>query len=153
MKKEKRFNKVLSTVIMAGMLMSIAIATAFKLQDPGVNRVMLLVAGFGSLMGVMSTVLSANALIWTFLFGILDVVLDSVVALDAGAPGNFALHAFYFLNMAVAEEGGVLERGGQGPETEAGAVGLGCTRRNRRNGRLLRHPPARGEVPPVVRGG
>ncbi len=99
MLNEKKFNKIFSAVIMAGMLISIAIATAFKLQDPGVNRVMLLVAGFGSLMGVLSTVLSANALIWTFLFGILDVVLDSVVALDAGAPGNFALHAFYFLPM------------------------------------------------------
>ena len=50
---EKKFNKYFSVVIMAGMLISIAIATGFKLQDPGVNKVMLLVAGFGSLMGVM----------------------------------------------------------------------------------------------------
>lgn len=96
---EKRFNKVFSTCIMVGMLLAIAVATYVKLQDENARTAMLLVAGLGSLMGVMSTVLSANGLIWTFLFGILDVALDSVVALDTGLMGNFALHAFYFLPM------------------------------------------------------
>ena len=98
-KDEKRFNKIVSSLIMAGMLIAIGITTAFKMQDPGARHVMLLIAAFGSLFGVLCTVLSANGLIWTFLFGILDVVLDSVVAFDTGVMGNFALHAFYFLPM------------------------------------------------------
>ena len=98
-KDEKKFNRIFSTVIMSGMLIAIGIITAIKLQDPAARRVMLLVAAFGSLFGVLSTVLSANGLIWTFLFGVLDVVLDSIVAYDTGVMGNFALHAFYFLPM------------------------------------------------------
>ena len=96
---EKKFNKIVSSVIMAGMLIAIAITTGFKLADPGARRVMLLIAAFGSLFGVLSTILSANGLIWTFIFGILDVTIGSVIAYDTGVMGNFALHAFYFLPM------------------------------------------------------
>ncbi|MBR6347017.1 MAG: nicotinamide mononucleotide transporter [Bacteroidales bacterium] len=97
--KEERFNKIFSTCIMVGMLVAVGITTAIKAQDPSTRMLMLAVASLGSVMGVASTVLSANGLIWTFLFGIADVVLDSIVAFDAGAMGNFALHAFYFLPM------------------------------------------------------
>lgn len=63
-------------------------------------------ASIGALTGVMNTVLSANGNIWTFLFGVIDVSIASIVAFDSsirpgGEPvwGNFALHAFYFLPM------------------------------------------------------
>ena len=94
---DKKFNKIFSTTLLTLMVVVIAITTAFKLQDPQARTVMLLLAAFGSVMGVASTVLSANGLLWTFLFGVLDVTLGSVIAADNGLWGNFALHLFFFL--------------------------------------------------------
>lgn len=96
---DKKFNKIFSTTLLTLMVVVIAITTAFKLQDPQARTVMLLLAAFGSVMGVASTVLSANGLLWTFLFGVLDVTLGSVIAADNGLWGNFALHLFFFLPM------------------------------------------------------
>ena len=94
---DKKFNKIFSTVLMTLMVVVIAITTAFKLQDPQARVVMLLIAAFGSVMGVASTVLSANGILWTFFFGILDVTFCTIVAADNGLWGNFALHLFFFL--------------------------------------------------------
>ena len=96
---DKKFNKIFSTTLLTLMVVVIAITTAFKLQDPQARTVMLLIAAFGSVMGVASTVLSANGLLWTFLFGVLDVTLGSIIAIDNGLWGNFALHFFFFLPM------------------------------------------------------
>ena len=96
---EKRFNRIFSAAVLVGMVVTIAVITAFKLASPGARVGMLVVAAMASLMGVMSTVLSANGIIWTFIFGVLDAVFCCIVAYDSGATGNLALHALYFLPM------------------------------------------------------
>lgn len=121
MKDDKKFNRIFSTVLMALMVAVIAVITAFKFQDPEARKVMLLIAAFGSVMGVASTVLSANGLIWTFIFGILDVVLCSIVAVDNGLWGNFALHAFFFLPMQFVGIWQWRKRGAQGAKSEVKA--------------------------------
>lgn len=99
--KEKRFNLVFNIILVCGMFVAVAVTTAFKLQQPGVKAAMLLLAGFGSLMGVVNTVMSANGNILTFVFGFIDVLVGTLIYLDNGIMGNFALHAFYFLPMQV----------------------------------------------------
>ena len=96
---EKRFNLAFNIFLVTGMIVAVTITTVFKLQQPGVKTFMLLLAAFGSVMGVVNTVLSANGHILTFVFGLLDVLAATVVLLDNGIMGNFALHAFYFLPM------------------------------------------------------
>ena len=118
---DKKFNKIFSTVLLTLMVVVIAVTTAFKLQDPGARTVMLLVAAFGSVMGVACTVLSANGLIWTFFFGVLDVVLCTVVAMDNGLWGNFALHLFFFLPMQFVGLVQWRKRGAKGAESEVKA--------------------------------
>ena len=77
---DKQFNKWFSTILMALMVVVIVITTVFKLQQPDARVVMLIIAALGSVMGVASTVLSANGIIWTFIFGILDVTFCCIVA-------------------------------------------------------------------------
>ena len=96
---EKKFNLAFNIFLVTGMIVAVMITTVFKLQQPGVKTFMLLLAAFGSVMGVVNTVLSANGHILTFLFGLLDVLAATVVLYDNGIMGNFALHAFYFLPM------------------------------------------------------
>lgn len=118
---DKRFNKIFSTVLLTLMVVVIAITTAFKLQDPQARTVMLLIAAFGSVMGVASTVLSANGLLWTFFFGILDVTLGTIVAADNALWGNFALHLFFFLPMQFVGLWQWRKRGAVGAKTEVKA--------------------------------
>jgi len=97
--KERRFNLLFNILLVVGMLTAVTITTVFKLQQPGVKTFMLLLAAFGSVMGVVNTVMSANGNILTFLFGFIDVLIGTIVYLDNGIMGTFALHAFYFLPM------------------------------------------------------
>ena len=103
---EKKFNLWFNAFILIGMLVAVAVTNVYKLQQPGARQFMLIFASVGALAGVVNTVLSANGNILTFLFGVIDVTIASVVAFDSsiqrgGDPvwGNFALHAFYFLPM------------------------------------------------------
>ena len=96
---EKKFNLAFNIFLVTGMIIAVTITTVFKLQQPGVKTFMLLLAAFGSVMGVVNTVLSANGHILTFVFGFLDVLAATVVLYDNGIMGNFAMHAFYFLPM------------------------------------------------------
>ncbi|MBO4231095.1 MAG: hypothetical protein J5886_05405, partial [Bacteroidales bacterium] len=57
---EKRFNLAFNIFLVIGMIVAVTITTVFKLQQPGVKTFMLLLAAFGSVMGVINTVLSAN---------------------------------------------------------------------------------------------
>ena len=98
---EKKFNLAFNIFLVCGMFIAVALTTAFKLRQPDVKAFMLLLAGFGSLMGVVNTVMSANGHILTFVFGFLDVLIGTIIYLDNGIYGNFALHAFYFLPMQV----------------------------------------------------
>ena len=75
------------------------ITTAIKLQASQTDQALLIVAAFGSLMGVLSTVCSANAKILTFLFGFFDVALYGIMCFIDGKYGNAALHMLYFVPM------------------------------------------------------
>lgn len=103
---DNRFNFWFNAFILLGMLAAVVVTNIYKLQQPDSRHFMLIFASVGALMGVVNTVLSANGNIWTFLFGVLDVSIASIVALDSSLRpgsdpvwGNFALHAFYFLPM------------------------------------------------------
>ena len=99
--REKRFNLVFNILLVCGMFIAVSLTTVFKLNQPDVRTFMLLLASFGSLMGVVNTVMSANGNILSFVFGFIDVLIGTIVYLDNGIMGTFALHAFYFLPMQV----------------------------------------------------
>ena len=66
--KRETYNKWFSIFILAGMAIAVVLITIFKLRDPGVNHLLLLVSAFGSIMGVLSSVMSASGRLLTFLF-------------------------------------------------------------------------------------
>ena len=96
---DKTFNKWFNTFILVGMAVVTVVVTAIKFKDADSGRAMLLISAFGSLMGVLCTVLAANGRILTFLFGILDVSIYGVMCLIGTKYGNAALHLLYFLPM------------------------------------------------------
>lgn len=83
------------------MVVTIGITTVFKLQEPQARTLLIIVAALGSVMGVASSVLSANGIIWTFLFGLLDVACCLIVDADNGIWGDFSMHLFYLLPMQI----------------------------------------------------
>lgn len=97
--KEETFNKVFNAFILIGMTVAMVITTAIKLGNADTGKFLLIVAAFGSLMGVLSTVCSANGKIWTFLFGLLDVSIYAVMCFIGAKYGNACLHALYFVPM------------------------------------------------------
>ena len=104
MKNEEKFNKLFSAFVLIGMTVALVLTTALKLGDSTGGKILLLVSAFGSLMGVMSTVFSANGNILTFLFGFLDVSLYGVICFinwrNGGTGlGNALLHLVYFVPM------------------------------------------------------
>ncbi len=102
---EKQFNRYFNAFILIGMAVVTVLVTTIKLRSalPG-QTPWLLVTAFGSLMGVLSTVCSANGWIITFLFGFLDVSIYGVSCwlnwMDGGSGlGNALLHFLYFVPM------------------------------------------------------
>ena len=89
---DKKFNKWFNTFILVGMAVVTVVVTAIKFKDADSGRAMLLISAFGSLMGVLCTVLAANGRILTFLFGILDVSIYGIMCLIGAKYGNAALH-------------------------------------------------------------
>lgn len=101
---EKQFNKWFNILILAGMTAVTAIVTGIKFRGADSGQGWLLLAAFGSLMGVLATVCSANGWIITFLFGFLDVAIYGAACwmnwLDGGSGlGNAILHFAYFVPM------------------------------------------------------
>ena len=96
---DKTFNKWFNTFILVGMAVVTVVVTAIKFKSADSGRAMLLLSAFGSLMGVLCTVLAANGRILTFLFGILDVSIYGIMCLIGAKYGNAALHLLYFLPM------------------------------------------------------
>ena len=102
---EKQFNKYFNAFILIGMTVVTCIVTAIKLGDAGDGEhLWLLLSAFGSLMGVLATVCSANGWIITFLFGFLDVSIYGVACWmnwrEGGSGlGNALLHFAYFVPM------------------------------------------------------
>ena len=99
MAKSEIFNKLFNAFILVGMAVVTVIVTAIKLGDADSGHAMLVIAAVGSLTGVLSTVLSANGRILTFLFGLIDVSIYGVMCLLGAKYGNAALHLLYFLPM------------------------------------------------------
>ena len=102
--KEEVFNKWFSAFILVGMTVALILTTAFKLGSAQTGGMLLLISAFGSLMGVLSTVCSANGWIITFLFGLLDVTLYGAMCFvnwnnGGSGLGNALLHAVYFIPM------------------------------------------------------
>ncbi len=102
---EKTFNKWFNAFILGGMTVVTCIVTAIKLQGADSDATLwLLLSAFGSLMGVLATVCSANGWIITFLFGFLDVSIYGVACWinwrEGGSGlGNALLHFAYFVPM------------------------------------------------------
>lgn|SRR5574344_238604 len=99
MNKADKFNKWFNIFILAGMTVAMVAMTVYKLKTSQTGHAMLIIAAFGSLMGVLSTVSSANGKIITFLFGLFDVSIYGVMCFIGGKYGNAALHLLYFLPM------------------------------------------------------
>ena len=99
MMKENSFNKYFSAFILIGMTIAVLIITSIKFGTASGGRLLLVVSALGSLMGVLSTVCSANGKIITFLFGFIDVAIYAVVCFISARYGNAVLHALYFVPM------------------------------------------------------
>lgn len=102
--KEETFNRWFSVFVLIGMSVALVVTTAFKLVDPATSKTLLLISAFGSLMGVLSSVASANGRIISFLFGLLDVSIYGVMCFvnwKDGGPGlgTAILHMVYFVPM------------------------------------------------------
>ena len=95
--KEQRFNRAFNYFLVIGLTLAVTVSTIYKFQEPNARVFILLLAAFSSIMGVLSTVLSANGNIMTFIFGFLDVLIGTIIYFDNGIMGNFALHAFCIL--------------------------------------------------------
>lgn len=98
-KNEERFNKIFNAFILLGMAVCVVISCVMKCAEPGARTALLIISAFGALMGVISTVLSANGSIWTFLFGLIDVTIYSYMLFDSKMPSQFILHVGYFIPM------------------------------------------------------
>ena len=104
MKDDSTFNKWFNIFIFVGMAVAIALTTAIKLRTTDSGHAGLLIAAFGSLMGILCVMCSANARIWTFLFGVFDVSIYAAICFvnwhNGGAGlGNALVNACYFLPM------------------------------------------------------
>lgn len=130
------FNKIFNAVVLLGMTVAILYTTVAGFVTAETGRVSLLVAAFGSLMGILCVLCSANGKILTFLFGIFDVSIYAVMCFlnwkQGGAGlGNAIINAFYFLPMQFI---GFFQWKNRGAETEGG---LKARRFNARQGALF----------------
>lgn len=96
---EEKFNKWFNVFILAGMSVCVILSCIGKLREPDARTFLLILSAFGALMGIVSTVCSANGSIWTFFFGLLDVAIYSYILFDSKNPSQFLLHVFYMIPM------------------------------------------------------
>ena len=97
--KEKTFNRWFNIFIVVGMILASVLITVLEWGKSPDGNVLLLVAGFGSIMGVLCNVCSANGNIFTFLFGFFDVSIYAAMCFVGTRYGNAALYALFFLPM------------------------------------------------------
>lgn len=120
---KNKFDKYINAFILIGMMLAVTAVTIMKVQDAGSGGTLLLViAAVGTAMGVLNSVLSANGNIWAFLFGVLDVVLCSIVYFENGVMGTFAMHVLYFLPMQFVGLRQWRRRGASGRRDESGEM-------------------------------
>ena len=96
---EKQFNKAFNAFVLVGMAVVTVLVTAVKFRSAEEGQWLLVISALGALAGVLSTVLSANGRILTFLFGFIDVSIYGAMCLAGARYGNAALHLLYFLPM------------------------------------------------------
>lgn len=96
---EKKFDKIFSAFILIGMTVCVILSCIFKMQEPGARTALLILSTFGAIMGVISVVLSANGSIWTFVFGLVDVLIYSYILWDSKLPSQLLLYVGYFIPM------------------------------------------------------
>ena len=101
---EEKFNKWFNAFILIGMTVAIVLTTIIKFGASDSGHIGLLIAAFGSLMGILSVVLSANGRILTFLFGLLDVGIYAVMCYvswhrGGAGLGNAIINGLYFVPM------------------------------------------------------
>ena len=96
---EKQFNKAFNAFVLVGMAVVTVLVTALKFRSAEQGQWLLVISALGALAGVLSTVLSANGRILTFLFGFIDVSIYGAMCLAGARYGNAALHLLYFLPM------------------------------------------------------
>lgn len=102
--KDSRFNKVFNAFILIGMAVALVLTTVIKMDKADGGGTLLIISAIGSIMGILSTVSSANGLIITFFFGLLDVSIYGAMCFmnwESGGSGlgNAALHFLYFVPM------------------------------------------------------
>lgn len=97
--KEETFNKWFNAFILVGMISVVLVVNIIKMQEPEANIAKMLVVTLGAVMGVFNCVMSANGLIWNFLFGLVNVSICAYTNWDAGNMGQTLLHLCYFLPM------------------------------------------------------
>ena len=95
---EKQFNKAFNAFVLVGMAVVTVLVTAVKFRSAEEGQWLLVISALGALAGVLSTVLSANGRILTFLFGFIDVSIYGAMCLAGARYGN-AAHLLYFLPM------------------------------------------------------
>lgn len=101
---EDRFNKWFNAFILIGMSVAIVLTTVLKFSASESGRIGLLIAAFGSLMGILSVICSANGRIITFLFGLLDVAIYAAMCFvnwrrGGAGLGNAIINGLYFVPM------------------------------------------------------
>lgn len=97
--QEKRFNRIFNIFILAGMICVTLVVNIFKMQEPGADILKMVIVTVGAIMGVFNCVLSANGMIWNFIFGVVNVSICAYTNFDSGNMGQFLLHVLYFLPM------------------------------------------------------
>lgn len=99
-----KFNKWFSAFIMGGLTIALVAITAIRLVNADGGEALMLFSVFGSIMGVLSVVLSANGKRLTFFFGVVDVTTYGIVCLinwyhGNSGLGNGLMHLLYFVPM------------------------------------------------------
>ena len=97
--KEQTFNRWFNIFIVVGMIVASVIITVLEWGKSPDGNLLLLVAGIGSIMGVLCNVCSANGNILTFLFGFFDVSIYAAMCFIGTRYGNAALYTLFFLPM------------------------------------------------------
>lgn len=101
---DSRFNKIFNAIILTGMTAAIIYTTVTGFISAESGRTSLLIAAFGSLMGILCVLCSANGSIFTFLFGLFDVAIYAAICFvnwkNGGAGlGNALINGLYFVPM------------------------------------------------------
>lgn len=101
---EKRFNRWFNAFILLGMTVATVFATASELKTGDSGNFLILLAAFSSIMGILGVLCSANANIFTFLFGFFEVSTYSALCFinwrtTGVGLGNALIFSLYFLPM------------------------------------------------------